>query len=215
MSEETKVPSGQTDPSPVDPGQVDHAADSSKDSVQYETYRKVLSEKKRRDEELAEARRELEEIRARDKANQERELIEQNKWQEYAKAKEEEAKAAIARVKSYEEREIASRKLDRVLSGVGDPIDSKFWGLINIDSVSYNPESGEFDETSLNAEIQRIKTQMPEIISRRQNANFDPSAPVKNGNSQMDLQKFASLSKTEKKMAVGQLSSVPDWMRGK
>ena len=209
------MPSGQADPKPVAEGQLDHANESSKDSVQYETYRKVLSEKKRRDEELAEARRELEEVRARDKANKEKELIEQNKWQEYAKAKEEEAKAALARVQSYEEREIASRKLDKVLSGVGDPIDSKFWGLINIDSVAYNPESGEFDETSLNAEIQRIKTQMPEIITRRQNASFDASAPAKNGNSQIDLQKFASMSKSEKKMAVGQLTSVPDWMRGK
>ena len=209
------MPSGQADPKPVADGQLDHASESSKDSVQYETYRKVLSEKKRRDEELAEARRELEEVRARDKANKEKELIEQNKWQEYAKAKEEEAKAALARVQSYEEREIASRKLDKVLSGVGDPIDSKFWGLINIDSVAYNPESGEFDETSLNAEIQRIKTQMPEIITRRQNASFDASAPAKNGNSQIDLQKFASMSKSEKKMAVGQLTSVPDWMRGK
>lgn len=215
MSEENQMPSGQADPKPVAEGQLDHANESSKDSVQYETYRKVLSEKKRRDEELAEARRELEEVRARDKANKEKELIEQNKWQEYAKAKEEEAKAALARVQSYEEREIASRKLDKVLSGVGDPIDSKFWGLINIDSVAYNPESGEFDETSLNAEIQRIKTQMPEIITRRPNASFDASAPAKNGNSQIDLQKFASMSKSEKKMAVGQLSSVPDWMRGK
>jgi hypothetical protein len=215
MSEENQMPSGQADPKPVAEGQLDQASESSRDSVQYETYRKVLSEKKRRDEELAEARRELEEIRARDKANKEKELIEQNKWQEYAKAKEEEAKAAIERVRSYEEREIASRKLDRVLSGVGDPIDSKFWGLINIDSVAYNPESGEFDETSLNAEIQRIKTQMPEIITRRQNASFDASAPAKNGNSQIDLQKFASMSKAEKKLAVGQLHSVPEWMRGK
>lgn len=216
MTEANQMPSGQPSEDSVNhSGSDEQAKDSSKDSVQYETYRKVLSEKKKRDEEILEAKRRLEEYERKEKEREDRELVEANKWQEYAKKKEEEAKTAFEKVKAYEEREIASRKLDRVLSGVGDPIDSKYWGLINIDAVSYDAESGEFDEQSLNSEIQRIKTQMPEIISRQKNANFDPSAPVKNGSSQLDIQKFASMSKQDKKANIDKLQNVPDWMRGK
>lgn len=215
MVDEAKNSSGDFDANPVDDvkgNRVDENRES--DSVRYDTYRKVLGEKKKYQSELEATRKELDELRERERLAQEQELKEQNKWQEIAERKEQEAKELAQKVQLFHEREISSRKLEAVLKGVGEEIPSKFWGLINLDGVKYDPEAGEFDETSLNAEIQRIKNEMPEIITRRKNANYDPSAPNKNSFNDLDLNKFASMSKDEKKRALSQLQNVPSWMRG-
>lgn len=214
MVDEANIPSGEAAENPVDQSSSSQVDNNQNDSVKYDTYRKVLGEKKKYQSELEAMRKELDEIREREAAEQERELKEQNKWQEIAERKEQEAKELAAKIQTFQEREVDSRKLEAVLKGVGEEIPSKFWGLIKLDSVGYDAEAGEFDESSLNAEIQRIKNDMPEIISRRKNASYDPASPKKNSFNDIDLHKFASMSKEEKKRALSQLSNVPDWMRG-
>ena len=213
MSEENQ-PSGHENQEPVanDPQQPANA--SQNDSVKYDTYRKVLGEKKNLQSKFELAQKELEEFRAKQKESEERELQENNKGQEFAERKEKEAAEALQRVKDYEHREIASRKLDRILNGVGQPIDAKYWGLINVEAVEYDAETGEFDETSLNSEIQRIKNEMPEIISRKKDANYDPSAPNKNGMGNLSVAEYARMSNKDKKANAHRVQGAPDWMKG-
>ena len=214
VSEQNQEPSGHENQEPVASESQEPVNESKTDSVKYDTYRKVLGEKKSLQSKFELAQKELEDFRAKQKQLEEQELQENNKWKEYAERKEQEAQEALQRVKDYEYREVSSRKLDRILNGVGAPIDSKYWALIDVESVKYDAETGEFDETSLNSEIQRIKEQMPEIISRKKDASFDPSAPSKNGMGKLTVEEFARLSKAEKKEQIQRLGNAPDWMKG-
>jgi len=215
MVNEQQNPSGDAERNPVDDASrnpLDENRES--DSVRYDTYRKVLGEKKKYQSELEATRKQLEEFQEKERLAQEQELKEQSKWQEYAQKKEEEAKELSAKINQFETREIQSRKLDAVLRGVNEEIPQKYWGLIELDAVKYDATTGEFDESSLNAEIQRIKNELPEILVRKKNASHDPSAPRRPDDQPMTPEKFAAMTKEQKKVAVQQFTNAPAWMRG-
>lgn len=213
MSDANQIPSGEPQGEPVaNPGEAEQK--NQKDSVKYETYSKVLGEKKKAASDLELARAKIAEFEARDQQAKEEKLKDEEKWQEYAKEQQAKADAAQQELQSYRNREVYQAKVSKVV-GLVDGLSSKYHHLIDDDAIGYDPSTGEFDESSLQKEVERIKSQYPEVLVKPQNSSFPGNAPKPNGNASMSAVDFARLSKDEKKARLGEVSSAPDWMRGK
>ena len=128
-----------------------------KSTVSYESHLKLLDEKKK-------LKAENDAFKA-EKAKREQEELERKG--EYQKMLENERKAredAENQLKTVKEQETARRKLGAVLKGVNGSIDSKFYGLIDIDEVQVDPDTGEIDQLSVTKAVERLKKAYPEII---------------------------------------------------
>jgi len=87
VSEQNQEPSGHENQEPVASESQEPVNESKTDSVKYDTYRKVLGEKKSLQSKFELAQKELEDFRAKQKQLEEQELQENNKWKEYAERK--------------------------------------------------------------------------------------------------------------------------------
>jgi len=182
-----------------------------KDSVQYATYQRVLSEKKRAADELARVRGELDEIRQAQEAEQARSLEEQKKYQQLWENEKQRSAEALQKAQELEARQTDAKKLNAVLTGLPSQIPNKFWGLVNTDSVIIHPETGEVDTESVQREVDRIVKDMPEILAKPSNATIDPAAPKPNGSGKLSADEISRLPQHERAAALAN-AGAPEWM---
>lgn len=126
-------------------------------AVSYDTHRRVLDEKKR-------IQAELEQFRKEKSEREQKELEAKGEYQKMLENERAERAKAEAKLKQVEEQETGRRKLGAILSAVGGKIDSKFFGLVPIEDVAVDPDSGEIDAMSVTKAVEKLKATYPEII---------------------------------------------------
>ena len=215
MSEDPKNPGGEPNQDPVghDAGHSD--ADQKAGSVSYETHRKLLAEKKKRDQELALVQQKLAEKEAAEQALKEQQLKDDEKWQEYAQEQKKKAEETQARLKAYEDKEVYQRKVGFIRQQIPGFDLSKYHTLIDDSAISYDASSGDVDESSVQKEVERLKSTYPELVSPKPQAGFPGDAPKPNNGATLSTAEYARLSRDEKKIRMSELKNVPDWMLGK
>lgn len=214
MTDLSKDPSGTPEPTPVAADQDSDSVTTQKDSVQYETYRKVLSEKKRQAELNTQLQAKLSELENAEKERQETQLKEQNQWQELAKLKEQEAEQARQEAMALRSQQQDARKLDAVLNALPGQVPRDYWGLIDLEKVIVNPDTGDIEATS-------VKSLADEFIQRHKRvidfpgsgARIDPQAPQPNGAGSVSINDFAKMSADEKAANLGKIDGMPDWLK--
>ncbi len=75
-------------------------------------------------------------------------LKDKDDWKTLAEQREADLQAANEKLSKKETEDRDRAKLAAVLDAVGGRVDRKYWGLIDIDQVAVNPETGEVDKTS-------------------------------------------------------------------
>jgi hypothetical protein len=134
--------------------------------VSHESYLKLLGEKK-----AASARlKEFEE--AQKKAEEER-LKKDGDWKGLIDARESEIanlrkslEDTSSRFEKLNNRVTNGEKLSSVLTALGADVPSKYFGLIDIDEVSINPETGEIDALTAKKVAERFKLEYPEVLKK-------------------------------------------------
>lgn len=134
--------------------------------VSHETYLKVLGEKK-----VASAKLKEFEENAR-KAEEER-LKKDGDWKGLIDARENEIlnlrkslEDTAGRFEKLNVRVTNGEKLSSVLSALGSDVPSKYFGLIDIDEVSLNPETGEIDALTAKKVAEKFKREYPEVLKK-------------------------------------------------
>lgn len=176
-----------------------------KDSVAYETYRKILSEKKKADEKLRVAAEELEAYRRKEQDAVEARLKDEKKWKEYAELKEKEAAEATAKAEEKDRIFLESQKLDAFLSSMDGRVDRKYWGFVNTDKIILNPETGEVDTSSVKIAIQEFKQKYPEIINYPGRPSGIPNESPKGQTSTLTYDDWKKLPVKEMKERYGEM----------
>jgi hypothetical protein len=146
MSEQAKPSSGGND------GSASGAAgDQSQDqqSVAYETHKKLLAEKKKRDEELATLKSQLEQVQAKERERQESELKAKEEWKKLVEIREKELSELKKQVEQKDSLIVTSIKRGAVKSAINGMVPDKYLGLIDVSKVVINPETGEPDPASV------------------------------------------------------------------
>jgi len=141
-----------------------------KDTVAYETHRKLLSEKKTLQERL-------EKLEADQKALEEKKLKENNEWQAIAKLKEEEAKKAREEALNLKQGLEAGLKMSAILRAIDGDIEEQFYPLVDTSKIVINPETGLPDPSSVDAYAKEFVTKYGKVISRNDGINLPNQAP--------------------------------------
>lgn len=140
----------------------DPAAPSpTKESVSYETHRKLLDEKKK-----IQAR--LEQIETERKATEEAELAKKGELQKLLDLRTKEAGELREKLQREEARKLQAKKLSAIVKGLGSPVEEKWYGVLgnHIDDVVYNQEADEIEQMSVTTVVENLKKTWPEMLKR-------------------------------------------------
>lgn len=139
--------------------------ENNKDVVAYETYRKVLSEKKRRDEELEKAQALLKEFQDKEKERVEAELKAKGDLQKLLDLQKQEKQAIELKLKEKETLLENKMKMDAFKAEVKGLIPDQFERLIDVSKIIVDPSTGKPDPVSVSLVAREFETNYGVILS--------------------------------------------------
>lgn len=158
-----KVAGGDDDPGAGGPDPKDK-----KDTVAYETHKKLLDEKK-----AIQAR--LVEFESKAKAEKDAELVKNQKFEELLKEREKELAEKDAKLQAVERENTDARKLNAFMKNVPGEVPQQYWGLIDLDMVSVD-DTGKVDDASVKRAVASFQKNYPEIV-KKPNGKMPNEAP--------------------------------------
>lgn len=152
-------------------------ASSSKDSVQYETYRRVLAEKKKRDQELSELRDQVNMLQTSQKQREDEELRKKEDWKQLLEQREQELAQVKDQFNGLQTRQVISEKARAFLNEVGGLKHDRYLELVDFDQIGYDSESGSIDELSLKKVADSFRTEHDALLAVKDTAKIPNTAP--------------------------------------
>lgn len=143
-----------------------------KDFVAYDSYKKVLTEKKK-------FQSRLEELEAKMREKEEGELKSQQKWQDYAKLKETEASELKTKLEEIQTNITESTKMQSLLNSIKGEVPQKFWPNLQgyLEKVVLDPETNMPDQLSLEKAAKQFEADYPECIKKAGGPRLPNDAP--------------------------------------
>jgi len=159
-----------------------------RDSVTYETHRKLLDEKKKLQARLAE-------IETDKRAKEEEEMARKGETQKLLDLAKKEAEELRSKLTAKEHREVQAKKLSAVIRGMGSNVDEKWYGVIGqqLDDVVYNSDTGEIEQMSGTAIVEDLKKTWPEML-KKVAVGMPPDAPKGSGLGVIERSEWLKLS---------------------
>lgn len=142
---------------PVAPAEI--ATELKKESVAYETHKRLLDERKR---DLARLR----ELEQREKEREEAEARKRGDYETLIKSREEALKAKESELAEIKGMISQASKKNAVLEALGGNLDHKWLRLIDVSDVAVNPDTGEVDNFSVAKVAEAFKREFPEALKR-------------------------------------------------
>lgn len=175
-------------------------------TVSYETHRKLLSEKKKRDEELDALKKRLGEFESKEKERTEQELKQKEDFKSLLALRDKELQETKSRLTELTTQQVNALKLESFLSAIDGKIDRKYWGHIDLDKIKLNPDSGDVDEMSVTALVDQFKKEYPEIIKVGRAPGLPPNSPQPSGGP-LSYEQWLKLPLAEKKKRMAEVMS--------
>lgn len=205
MSTDTTASSGSNQDASGDQDKNQTTNDSgSKDSVKYETYQKVLAEKKKRDQDLADAHKRLSALEEEKKQREEASLKEKEDFKKLAELREQELKAEREKRQGLEKNVQEGKKLRAFLDSVQGKVEKQYWALIDLDAIVVNPDTGMPDEESVKKAAKDFEASYPAVIQRK-NAGTLPGDAAKGGSAKLTYEEWLKLPVDQKKARLSEV----------
>ena len=167
----------------------------SRETVSYETHRRLLDEKKREQAARKQLESELEAFKAKERALEEEKLKQQGEYQKLLGFREEELKSFKDKVNQYESKFQRAEKMSAFIKAAGQDLDDKWLSLINVEAIQYRPDSeGEIDQMSVASAVETFKKTWPEAFKTR--STMMP-ADMPNGQGFITETEWKKMSKAE------------------
>lgn len=167
--------SEQSNPPVVDPvTPVGGNEEPKKETVSYDTHRKLLDEKKK-------VQQERDALAAEKKQREEEEAKKRGDYETLLKTREEELNNYKTKYNSLQNNIVEAQKLTAVLGAAGSPIEQKWHGLIDTSKIAVHPESGEIDQMSVTKVVEDLRKSWPEMFKNPNPAKLPADAPQGNG----------------------------------
>lgn len=182
-SASTPAPGGSNQTPPGGTATNDSSPESNQptnDVVSYDTHRRLLAEKKKRDEENAALRSRLDAIEAANREREEAELKAKEDYKKLVELREKELTEVRAKLDQKERIFTEAKKLDHFTRALGTSIQPQYLGLVNTDEILLDPATGAVDEPSVARAVENFRQRYPEIIPTRHGA-LPAGAPIGNG----------------------------------
>ena len=164
------VDSGVSDTQPQDASGSEVIAEPKRDTVAYETHRKLLGEKKT-------VQKKYDDLVALNKAGQEKALAEQGEYKDLYGQTKERVEALETELADAKDRQDNFVKLRAVLSAIDGKVDQDYYGHLGIDNVLLDPDTGEVDKMSVSKVVEAFKAKHSVLIQGNRPANLPKNAP--------------------------------------
>lgn len=168
---------------PVEPSEHGSASEEQqteiqkKDTVAYETYKKVMGEKKRDQERLRDTEAKLNEVLGTLKQREEDDLRKKEDYKKLLELKAEEATTFKSKYEQVMEERRTASKLTALLEVLPGKVDKKYWDKLPYDQIIQDDESGEIDELSLAKARDLFVAEYPEIIRTAKGPELPSKSP--------------------------------------
>jgi hypothetical protein len=211
MGDETTTAGGQTDTSGAGDGAGTSTTDSgsaggggdesgrSGEDVSYETHRRLLSQKKKLQEERDRLLADKEKRDAEAVLAEKTRLEEQGEYKQLLDLERKKNEELAGQLNTFETTSKQAKKLDAVLTATNGKIPKKFWGLIDLGSVVVDPETGEVDAMSVTKTVENLRAEYPEIIRTGKGGSLPPNAPQGSGQGTLTYDEWKKLPLDEMK----------------
>lgn len=161
----TEAEIGTSGADPKNPG--GEPGDNTPNQVSYETHRKLLAEKKKRDEELAQMKQRLDAFELDRKKQDEEKLLSEKNFQQLLKNREEELAKERESGKKLQDMVNNSLKRRAFLDSVNGAIDDQYWSLIDLSTIAIDPDTNMPDDASVQASARDFEKKFPLVLKRR------------------------------------------------
>jgi len=201
MSDSESIPSGENQTATS--GGTDQNSEQKTDTVKYSTYQKVLGEKKRNDDRIAQMQSELSAFKDAQKQQEQDDLFKRGEFEKLAKQKDEEISNLRNGLSEHKTRETNYRKMSSFLKTLGGNLDAKFYDLVPIDNIVANPDTGEIDDMSVTKAVEQYRQTFPETIITASSGmpNKSPNSSV---GSTLSYDEWVNLPLKEKKARMAE-----------
>lgn len=158
--------------------------DPPKDTVKYESYAKLLDEKKKLQQKFDDLAKEKSDAEAAKQKALEDELKAKDDWKKLVALREQELET-VRKEKETLKSELTERdqrrsnglKMRSFLDALSGDLDEQYWSLVDLDKVVINPETGMPEATSASALAQEFATKFPLVIQRKDGPRLPNHAP--------------------------------------
>lgn len=156
-----------TDTTQATPNTPESVESQAENKVAYETYQKVLAERKRDQERVRELNAKLEEIEINNKRIEEEILKKKEDYKTLLDNKTKEHEQAAYELNQMKEQRKQALKLNAFLEGCGNnQIKKNYWKMIPVGDIIINPETGEVDPLSVKMAVDAYMRDYPETLER-------------------------------------------------
>lgn len=200
--DQSQTPRGSADPKAGGEGSNGNAQDhgdsgGGSGSVAYETHRKLLAEKKRRDEELAAANAKIEAFQADMKAREEAELRQKEDYKRLLELREKELLETKAKNESFQRMVEEATKIQALQKALNGALDPKFRPLVDIDQIVLDPATGKVDELSVTAYAEKFRQTYPTVLVGTKMAPGMPTNAPQGGGGSLTYEAWLKLPRDE------------------
>lgn len=183
----------------------DVANDSSKDFVSLETHRRLLAQKKQRDDELKARDEKIALLERKEKEREEADLKakeDYKKLHEIGKQELEEYKAKYNGLNSEIQEQV---KFSTLLQSLPGALDKKYWRMVDTSEIIIDPSTNEPDPTSIKKVAEKFQAEFGELIQMPGKAKL-PNSAASSSSVAINDEVWNSLSAKDKK------EKLPDYM---
>lgn len=151
------------------------STEGKKDSVSYDSYQKLLGEKKKASERLAA-------LEADQKRREEADLVAKEDYKKLLEARDKELSEVKSILTKKEELQTSALKTRAILDGVNGTVDREYYDLLPVSEVVIDPETGLPDAASVRNAVKIVETKFAKIINPK--AAKLPHSDAASGSSQ-------------------------------
>lgn len=180
------------------PNPADLGDDSKKNSVAYETHQKLLGEKKKRDEELRQAREALSKYEQERKDLEDKSLREKEDFKKLFESRDKELLEERARREAIESKITEAQKYKALNKALGTQVPEKFWNLVDLDKIALDPNTGMPDEATTRVYAEQFQKDYSELFTNRQAPRLPNDGPSK-GKTGISYEQWKALPYAEQK----------------
>lgn len=172
-------------------------------TVKYQTYKRAVGEVKRFKSEAQKLKEENEAFKAREKAREEAELEKRGEFDKVKSNLLKELEEERERNKRMAKERADDRKLGAFLATLGGNVSRDYWGLINIDEIAIDPDTGEIDELSVTRSVEKFRTKHGRLIDGVKGPKMYDGSPSPEG--KLTLETWRALPLKERKERMGEI----------
>ena len=166
--------------------------------VSIETHRKLLSEKKKREEQLEIALKKVSDLEKEKKASLEAELKEKEDWKKIAELREQEKIEVETKYTSLTSEIQEAAKFQSLLRALPGRLDQKYYSLVDTRDIVIDPNTGEPDPSSVKKVADSFNANFGELVVSSGKARL-PYQAASGSTQSMTEELWKSLSGKEKK----------------